>query len=69
AAWVKPAKENLPVTVQTVTTKLGVKGVFLILSVGLFILSALGLTFSDLSLSDFGLACFAFAFLYDLLRH
>jgi len=56
------------VTVQSVSTKLGVKGAFLIAAIALFVLSAMGLSFGEMSLESFGLACLAFAFLYDLLR-
>jgi len=53
---------------QTATFTLGVQAVFLILAVALFALSALGLHVGSLSLGDFGLACFAMAFLYDALK-
>jgi len=56
------------VTVQSVSSKLGVKGAFLIAAIALFVLSAMGLNFGEMSLSSFGLACLSFAFLYDLLR-
>lgn len=53
---------------QTATFTLGIQAVFLILSVALFTLSALGLHVGSLSFADFGLACFAMAFLYDAIK-
>ncbi|MGZ3586272.1 MAG: hypothetical protein ACXWQ6_01960 [Candidatus Limnocylindrales bacterium] len=53
---------------QAASFTLGVQAVFLIVAVALFLLSALGLRFGSISLTDFGLACFAFAFLYDVMK-
>jgi hypothetical protein len=40
----------------------------MIVAVALFILGGLGLGVGDLSLTDLGLATFALAFLYDMMK-
>jgi hypothetical protein len=47
---------------------LSAPAVLMILAVILFVLGGLGFGIGDLSVTDFGLAVFAMAFLYDLMK-
>jgi hypothetical protein len=55
-------------TTRSAAVTLSAPAVLMIVSIAMFILGGLGLGVGDLSLTDLGLATFALAFLYDLMK-
>lgn len=53
---------------RSAAVTLSAPAVLMILAMILFVFGGLGLGIGDLSLTDFGLAVFAMAFLYDLMK-
>ncbi len=53
---------------RSAAVTLSAPAVLMIVSVALFLLGGLGLGVGDLSLTDLGLATFALAFLYDMMK-
>ena len=55
-------------TTRSAAVTLSAPAVLMIVAVVLFIMGGLGLGIASLSLTDLGLAVFALAFLYDLMK-
>lgn len=53
---------------RSAAVTLSAPAVLMIIAIALFAMGGLGLGVGSLSVTDLGLACFALAFLYDLLK-
>ena len=53
---------------RSAAVTLSAPAVLMIVAIALFVMGGLGLGVGDLSVTDLGLASFALAFLYDLLK-
>lgn len=63
-----PDSMSVTPSTRSAAVTLSAPAVLMIIAVALFVLGGLGLGVGDLSVTDLGLAVFALAFLYDLMK-